>query len=110
MATIAPEQLSVFERKQIERAIGKRKRYKYVRPTVRVVPEGLLVESPCCSRRIDPAGGTVDIALLQHLHSGEWRLYRKDHSTAEWKLHSLHKRLVDLLEPLKDDRERIFWQ
>jgi hypothetical protein len=102
--------LGLFERKQIERAIAKRKRYRYVRPAVKVVPEGLLVESPCCSRRVDPKGGTVDIALVEHEPEGEWRLYRKDHSTATWKLHSSHERLVDLLEPLRDDPERIFWQ
>lgn len=103
-------QLSVFERKQIELAIGKRKRYRYVRPKVRSVPEGILVESPCCSRRIDPAGGMVEIALLQHLPSGDWRLYRKDHSAAEWKLHSVHEKISDLLEPLQDDPERRLWQ
>lgn len=110
METIAPEQLSIFERKQIELAIRKRKRYKYVHPTVRLVPQGILVESPCCSRRIDPAGGTVDIALLKHLPSGDWHLFRKDHSTPAWKLHSIHERLADLLEPLKNDPGRVFWQ
>jgi hypothetical protein len=103
-------ELSVFEKKQIERAIGKRVRYRYVRPTVRATPEGILVESPCCSRRVEPDGGVVDIALLQHWPPGEWRLYRKDHSTATWQLHSLHEGLADLLEPLKEDPERIFWQ
>ncbi len=100
----------VFERKQIERAIGKRKRYRYVRPTVRLADEGIVVESPCCSRRVDPAGGVVEIALLQPLPSGGWRLYRKDHSSERWELHSLHERLADLLEPLKEDPERVFWQ
>lgn len=103
-------QLSVFERKQIERAVGKRKRYRYVRPAVRIAPEGIVVVSPCCSRRIDAAGGLVDVALLQHVASGEWRLYRRNHASATWELHSLHERLVDLLEPLKEDPEREFWQ
>ena len=102
--------LGLFERKQIERAIGTRKRYRYVHPRVRVVPEGVLVESPCCSRRIDPDGGIVDIALLQHLDSGGWRLYRKDHASAQWCLHGAYERLADLLEPLKEDSERVFWQ
>ncbi len=103
-------QPGVFERKQIERAIGKRKRYRYVRPTVRISDEGIVVESPCCSRRIDPAGGVVEIALLQRLPSGGWRLYRRDHSSAQWELHSLYEKLSDLLEPLKEDPERVFWQ
>jgi hypothetical protein len=103
-------QLNEFERKQIERAIGRRKRYRYVRPTVRMAPDGILVQSPCCSRRIDPAGGMVDVALLQRLPSGGWQLYCKDHSTASWKLHTLHARLADLLDSLKNDPDRIFWQ
>lgn len=103
-------EVNVFERKQIELAIRKRKRYRYVRPTVRVVPEGILVESPCCSRRVDPQGGVIDIALLQPLRSGKWKLYRRDHATGEWELHSQHERLADLLEPLKNDPEQVFWQ
>lgn len=100
----------IFERKQIELAIRKRRRYRYVRPKVRVVPEGILVESPCCSRRIDSTGGLVDVALVEHLPTGGWRLFSKDHSTATWRLHSLHERLAELLEPLRDDPERVFWQ
>ena len=106
----AQAQFGIFERKQIERAIGTRKRYRYVRPRVRVVPDGILVESPCCSRRIDPDGGIVDIALLQHMETGGWRLYRKDHEAAEWRLHGVYDKLADLLEPLKEDPERVFWQ
>jgi hypothetical protein len=67
--TIDLPELNEFERKQIERAIDKRKRYRYVRPTVRMVSNGILVESPCCSRRVDEAGGMVDVALLQRLPS-----------------------------------------
>lgn len=103
-------ELSVFEKKQIERAISRRARYRYVKPTVRATPDGVLVESPCCSRKVEPGGGVVDIALLQHAPLGGWRLFYKDHSTATWQLHSVHERLVDLLEPLKEDPERIFWQ
>ncbi len=104
------QQVNVFERKQIERAIGKRKRYRYVQPRVRVTPDAIVVESPCCSRRIDPEGGVVEVALMQRLPAGGWVLYRKDHLSATWKLHSVHERLTDLLEPLKDDPQREFWQ
>jgi len=103
-------ELSLFERKQIERAIGKRKRYKYVAPVVRLEPEGILVKSPCCSRRVDPTGGEVDVALLQHHSTCEWRIYWKDHAAGTWKLHSLHERLADLLDLLREDPERVFWQ
>jgi hypothetical protein len=107
--------VGVFERKQIERAIGKRQRYRYVRPTVSATPEGMepagiLVQSPCCSRRVEPGGGVVDVAVLHRTPSGAWHLYHKDHSSARWLLHSVHERLTDLLEPLKEDPERIFWQ
>jgi hypothetical protein len=108
--TMESPHLSELERKQIERAIERRSRYRYVRPTVRMVPDGLLVESPCCSRRIDAAGGMVEIALLKRLPSGRWELYRKDHSSAAWKLHTPNARLTDLLDSLKSDPDRIFWQ
>jgi hypothetical protein len=107
--TIDLPAVNEFERKQIERAIDKRKRYRYVRPTVRMVSNGILVESPCCSRRVDEAGGMVDVALLQRLPSGRWRMYCKDHSTASWKLHTANARLTDLLDSLKNDPDRIFW-
>jgi hypothetical protein len=52
----------------------------------------------------------VDVALLQRLPSGQWRLYRKDHAAASWKLHTHHARLTDLLDALKSDPDRVFWQ
>jgi hypothetical protein len=52
--TIDLPQLSVFERKHISLAIEKRKRYRFVRPTVRMLPDGILVESPCCSGGLIP--------------------------------------------------------
>jgi hypothetical protein len=102
--------LNEFERKQIERALARRTRYRYVRPTLRLTPDGILIESPCCSRRVDAAGGTVDIALLQRAKSGAWRLYRRDHAAAKWKLHGPHERLSGLLDALIDDPDRLFWQ
>ena len=108
--TVDAPLLNEFERKQIERALAKRKRYRYVEPTMRTVPDGILIESPCCSRRIDDAGGMVDVALLQRLASGRWRLYYKEHSSASWKVHTPHARLTDLLDTLKSDPDRLFWQ
>jgi hypothetical protein len=69
--TIDAPACNAFERKQIERALAKRERYRYVRPTLRLMPDGIIVHSPCCSRRVDPAGGVVDVALLQRGPSGE---------------------------------------
>jgi hypothetical protein len=99
-----------FDRKRVERALRNRARYKYVLPKVRAASDGLRVESPCCSRRIEPSGGMVDIALLQFLREGGWMLYRKDHSAGEWKLYGKYDQLTDLLEPLTTDPNRLFWQ
>lgn len=100
-----------FDRKRIERALADRKRYRYVSPSVHAVAGGYLIKSPCCSRNIDPDGGIVDIALLQFVHGpSPWRLYRKEHGTRQWHLHAPGDRLVDLLDQLNADPERLFWQ
>lgn len=99
-----------FDRKRVERALRDRARYKYVSAKVRTVADGLRIESPCCSRRVEPNGGVVDIALLQFLGTGGWKLYRKDHSAGEWKLYGTYEELTDLLKPLTTDPKRLFWQ
>lgn len=100
-----------FDRKRIERALKLRARYRYVLPNVAAVTGGYRIESPCCSRNIDPDGGVVDVALLLHDADGaEWRLFRKDHKSARWELDSIHARLIELLEQLNADPERKFWQ
>jgi hypothetical protein len=99
------------DRKRIERAIEKRKRYRYVHPSVQPIANGYCVRSPCCSRNIDADGGMVDVAIAQHAQgSRPWRLYRKVHSANEWLLHAEFERLGDLLEQLNTDPERLFWQ
>ena len=100
-----------FDRKRIERGLALRKRYRYVRPSVRVVESGYLIVSPCCSRNVDPDGGLVDVALVTHAPGvAPWCLYRKEHSTHDWQLHSRHDRLTELLDQLNDDPRRSFWQ
>ena len=99
-----------FDRKCVERALHNRAHYKYVSPRVCAASDGLRIESPCCSRRVETSGGMVDIALLQFLREGGCKLYRKDHSAGEWKLYGEYNRLTDLLEPLTADPERLFWQ
>jgi len=99
-----------FDRKRVERALRNRARYKYVSPRVRAASDGLRIESPCCSRRVDPNGGMVDIALLQCFREGGWKLYRKDHSAGDWKLYGEYERLSELLGPLTTDPKRLFWQ
>lgn len=101
---------NAFDRKLLERALRQRTRYLYVSPAVRMVEGGFLVESPCCSRRVDAEGGVVDIALLLCTQPGEWKLYCKDHSEAQWLLHGTYQWLSELLEELKNDPQQKFWQ
>ena len=106
-----PRQPNDLDRKRIERALRDRKRYRYVEPTVAPVNGGYHIASPCCSRNIDPDGGIVDVALLLFdSAAGGWQLFRKDHASDNWALHSLHPRLPGLLELLNSDPDRSFWQ
>ena len=100
-----------FDRKRIERAMKTRKRYRYVSPSVATVTGGYRIESPCCSRNIDPEGGVVDVALLLfNPERVEWHLFRKDHGRGIWELHSTYERLIELLDKLNEDPDRKFWQ
>jgi len=99
------------DRKRIERALACRERYRYVSPCVRAVTGGYRIESPCCSRNVDPAGGVIDIALLQYVPGRDaWQLYRRDHAARQWQLYETYARLNQLLERLNADPERIFWR
>ena len=99
-----------FDCKRIERVLQQRERYRYVSP--KVVPDSeehsYRIESPCCSRNVDPSGGTIDIALLKYLPP-HWLLYRKDHEFSTWVLHSVTDTMMQALEILLPDEERIFW-
>lgn len=97
--------------RRIERAIEKRTRYRYVHPSVQPIENGYCVRSPCCSRKVDPDGGMVDVALVQYAQGFRpWQLHRKVHSANEWLLHAEYERLGDLLEQLNADPQRAFWQ
>ncbi len=110
MANGCPQPNDV-DRKRIERALARRERYRYVSPSVRTVTRGYRIESPCCSRNLDPSGGIVDIALLQYVPGRRvWQLYRRDHAARQWKLYDTYDRLHHLLQELNTDPERIFWQ
>lgn len=100
-----------FDRKRIERSLKRRKRYRYVSPNVVAVSNGYRIESPCCSRNIDPAGGVIDVALVLHdVGHQSWQLFRKNHEKAAWELHSTYGRLLEALDRLNADPERTFWQ
>jgi hypothetical protein len=110
-AIMRPAHPNEFDRKRIERALKTRKRYRYVRPSVAPVADGYRIESPCCSRNIDPEGGIVDVALLIYdPDASTWKLFRKDHGRKAWELHSTSERMVALVDALNADPERKFWQ
>lgn len=120
MSAVAPQtqcgpgasgaQPNEFDRKRIERALAARSRYRYVAAVVRVVAGAYRIESPCCSRNIDPDGGLINVALLEPAAGPTpWLLYRPDHKLERWVLHGRYARLDDALEELRLDVERLFW-
>lgn len=97
--------------RRIERALGNRKRYRYVTPEVRAIADGYEIVSACCSRNIDPEGGVIDIARMEfRVDSRSWVLYRKDHRSGSWIRHGEYAGLAPILELLNEDPERRFWQ
>ena len=111
MDSVAVAQPNEFDYRRILRALEKRRRYRYVTPLLLKTTNGYRIQSPCCSRNIDPDGGVVDIALLLFdERKANWRLLRKDHSVGVWELDSEFPRLAELLDHLNEDAERRFWQ
>lgn len=99
------------DRKRIECALGSRRRYRYVSPSVKLVKGGYLIESPCCSRDIDKDGGVIDVALLHHdAVCGLWKMFWKDHARGIWQFHSVHQRLSAVTDELNADLDRVFWR
>lgn len=99
------------DRKRIECALGSRKRYRYVSPSVKPVKGGYLIESPCCSRDIDKEGRVIDVALIHHdAVCGLWKLFWKHHARGIWQFHSVHQRLSAVTDELNADLDRVFWQ
>ena len=106
---------------RLERALRERVRYRYVRPRVLREAGGFRIESPCCSRNVDPSGGTIDIALLVPPVANpgadsalgaarqRWSLCARDHVLGTWVTHSDNESLEHLLDLLCLDSERRFW-
>jgi hypothetical protein len=108
---VRPAHPNDLDLRRIANALEKRRRYKYVTPSVFPTVGGYKIQSPCCSRNIDPDGGVIDVALLLYDHDGgSWRLLRKNHGLGLWEVDSVHDRLAQLLSYLNDDPERRFWQ
>lgn len=112
-----------FMQHRVERALRQRARYRYVRPRVLREGDALRIESPCCSRNVDPAGGVIDIALLRPadddgglppgaglgLAQRCWNLYARDHVRGAWSLACGDAALDELLDLLCTDPDRVFW-
>lgn len=105
---------------RLERALRQRVRYRYVRPRVLREGERFRIQSPCCSRNVDPSGGLIDIALLvprlapasanpaaQVLQG--WRLCARDHVQGIWVPQLENETLDALLDVLCRDQKRLFW-
>src|SRR3990167_6979035 len=84
-----------FDCRRIARLLENRRRYRYVEPRVVPIPNGYRIESPCCSRNVDPAGVVIDIALIEHCSDQDpWALYRKVHPEDTWIIDSRHPSLT----------------
>ena len=103
-----PARVFDMDRRRIQRALRQRVRYRYVRPQVVAEVDGWRIVSPCCSRNIDAHGGVIDIALLRR-EPPIWRLYSRDHARAIWVEHEQSQQLLELLDVICLDPQRVFW-
>jgi hypothetical protein len=93
--------------RRILRALRTRRRYRYVKPTVRERDGGFVVTSPCCSRSVDRDGGVIEIAWIESTGVG-WRLHRRDYAANAWAPCD-EGPLPRLLDLLCSDPDRLFW-
>lgn len=89
-------------------ALRTRVRYRYVQPVVMPATRGWRIVSPCCSRKVDPDGGVIDIAWFEPVAHG-WRLHARDHARGRWVVHAEAAQLADLLDAVRTDPTRVFW-
>jgi hypothetical protein len=94
---------------RLERALRERVRYRYVRPLVLQQGEAFRIQSPNCSRKVDPRGGVIDIALLVPHGANSWCLCSRDHAVDAWVPRLQNAALNDALDALCTDQERQFW-
>lgn len=120
----AASPVSDFMIYRLERALRERVRYRYVEPLVLREGESFRIQSPCCSRNVDPSGGLIDIALLTPGAAGAsgatgapgaggagvgWSLSARDHASGTWVQRMGDAPLELLLDALCVDSERQFW-
>ena len=103
---------------RLQRALRERVRYRYVEPLVLREGQSFRVQSPCCSRNVDPSGGLIDIALLtpgapgagdETGAAGGWSLSARDHLKSVWLTRLQGEPLDTVLDALCVDSERQFW-
>lgn len=103
---------------RIQRALRERVRYRYVRPQILREGENFRIQSPCCSRNVDPNGGLIDIALLVPDSTdstdspngpNSWSLCSRDHTHQVWVVQLSNQPLDVLLDALCRDDARQFW-
>ena len=97
---------------RMQRALNERVRYRYVRPQILREGENFRIQSPCCSRNVDPNGGLIDIALLvpdSPNGPNSWSLCSRDHTNQVWVVQLSNQPLDVLLDALCRDESRQFW-
>ena len=94
---------------RLAHALQERVRYRYVQPRVLREENSFRIQSPCCSRNVDPNGGLIDIALLVPHDTGRWCLCARDHANNTWVARFQDEPLDVLLDLLCVDNEREFW-
>ncbi|MES2877340.1 MAG: hypothetical protein V4713_02875 [Pseudomonadota bacterium] len=109
VAAPASAQVRDLMQHRLERALRERVRYRYVQPLVVREANSFRIQSPCCSRNVDPNGGLIDIALLVPHESGRWCLCARDHANSTWVSRFQDQPLDTLLDLLCVDNEREFW-
>ncbi len=109
VAAAEPGNVLTLDRARIVRALSHRERYKYVRPQVQREGMGWKVLSPNCSRKVDAAGGTIDIAWLVPVGGGLWLLHARDHQQGSWVLKGWGLSLEQALARLCADPHREYW-
>ncbi|MDD2926762.1 hypothetical protein [Rhodoferax sp.] len=109
--SVAPTSAQVLDLvvRRVERALKERVRYRYVKPLVLHEGESYRIQSPCCSRKVDPSGGLIDIALLAPQEGSLWCLCSRDHTNQTWRPQHQDTSLDALLDILCLDSEHQFW-
>lgn len=109
VAALAAGSVSDFMIHRVARALRQRVRYRYVAPRVLREGQSFRIQSPCCSRNVDPSGGLIDIALLTPGADGRWSLSARDHAASVWQVRLQDEPLESVLDALCLDSERQFW-